>query len=92
MVDYDDVIKLKQFPRYWAFLREYTFHQWIPLTKASGTELWCFIWSAPEQTVKQTIETLEIRDAIALIMYDIAMFYHKLSYCILDNWAAVHSV
>ena len=21
---------------------------WIPLTKASGAELWCFLWSAPE--------------------------------------------
>ena len=32
-------------------------HQWIPPTKASGTELWGFLWSAPEQTVGQTIET-----------------------------------
>ena len=23
-------------------------HQWIPLTKASDAELWCFLWSAPE--------------------------------------------
>ena len=23
-------------------------HRWIPLTKASDAELWCFIWSAPE--------------------------------------------
>ena len=22
----------------------------IPLTKASGAELWCFLWSAPDQT------------------------------------------
>ena len=26
-------------------------HRWIPLTKASGTELWCFLWSALEHTV-----------------------------------------
>ena len=28
--------------------RELTGHRWIPLTKASGTELWCFLWSTPE--------------------------------------------
>ena len=33
---------------------ESTNHHWIPLT--SNTELWCFLWSAPEQTVEQTIE------------------------------------
>ena len=26
---------------------EFTDHQWIRLTKASDTELWCFLWSAP---------------------------------------------
>ena len=28
--------------------REFTGHQWIPWTKASDGELWCFLWSAPE--------------------------------------------
>ena len=42
--------------------------QWIPLTKASDAELWYFLWSAPEQTVEQTIETPVIWDAIALTM------------------------
>ena len=27
-------------------------HRWIPLTKASDAELWCFLWSAPQQTVE----------------------------------------
>ena len=27
--------------------REFAGHQWIPLTKASDAELWCFLWSAP---------------------------------------------
>ena len=31
---------------------EFTGHRWIPLTKASDAELWCFLWSAPEQTVE----------------------------------------
>ena len=27
---------------------EFTGHRWIPGTKASDAELWCFLWSAPE--------------------------------------------
>ena len=38
--------------------------RWIPLTNAS---LWCFLSSAHEQTVEQTIETAVIWDAMALI-------------------------
>ena len=34
------------------FCGEFTDHPWIPLTKASNAELWCFLWSAPEQTVE----------------------------------------
>ena len=41
--------------------------RWIPLTKPSDAQLWCFLWSAPQQTVEQTMETSVIRDAIALI-------------------------
>ena len=26
---------------------EFTCHRWIPLTKASDAELWCFLWYAP---------------------------------------------
>ena len=36
--------------------------------KASDSELWYLLWSAPEQTVEQTIETPVIWDAIALTM------------------------
>ena len=31
---------------------EFTGHRWIALTKASDAKLWCFLWSAPEQTVE----------------------------------------
>ena len=31
---------------------ESTGHRLIPLSKASDTELWCFLWSAPKQTVE----------------------------------------
>ena len=51
-------------PLWW----EFTGHRWIPLTKASDMELWYFLWSAPEQTVEQTMETPVIWDAISLIM------------------------
>ena len=27
-------------------------HRWIPRTKASDAELWCFLWSAPEWTLE----------------------------------------
>ena len=43
-------------------------HRWTPYTKAIDAELWCFLWSAPEQTTEQTIYTPLIWDAIALIM------------------------
>ena len=28
---------------------EFTGHRWIPLTKTSDAELWCFLWSELEQ-------------------------------------------
>ena len=28
--------------------REFPGHRWIPRKKASGVELWCFLWSVPE--------------------------------------------
>ena len=34
---------------------ESTGHRWIPLTMASDAKLWCFLWSASEQTTEQTI-------------------------------------
>ena len=47
---------------------ESTGDRWIPLIKASDAELWCFLWSAPEQTVEEKIEMQVICGAIALIM------------------------
>ena len=47
---------------------EFTGHRSIYLTNASDAELWCFLWSAPEQTAEQTMETQAIWDAIALII------------------------
>ena len=28
---------------------EFTCYRWVPLTKTSDTELWCFLWPAPEK-------------------------------------------
>ena len=42
---------------------ESTGHQLILLTKASDAELWCFLWSAPDQTIEQTTVTPVIWDA-----------------------------
>ena len=47
---------------------ESTDHRWIPLTKASDAELWCFLWRKPEQTAEQTLQMLVIWDAMAFIM------------------------
>ena len=62
----DDVIKWKHFPRYWTFVQG--IFRWPAHTKASDAELWCFLWSAPEPTLEQTMETPVIWDAIVRIM------------------------
>ena len=61
---HDDVIKRKYFPRYWLFVRGTTSDRWIPLTKASDAELWCFLWS---RLSKQSRHRM-IWDSITLIM------------------------
>ena len=53
---------------------ESTGHRWIPLKKTSDEELWCFLWSTPEQTIEQTIETPVSWDALALIMT--SLYWH----------------
>ena len=53
-ITHDDVIKWKHFQHYWPFVLG---HRWIPLTMASDAEFWCFLWSASEQMVEQTLQT-----------------------------------
>ena len=31
---------------------EFTGHRWIPCTKASDAEFWCFLWSSPEHAAE----------------------------------------
>ena len=45
---HDYVIKWKHFLRDWPFVRGIHRSQWIPQTKASDVEPWCFLWSASE--------------------------------------------
>ena len=51
-----------------AFCVEIHGDRWIPRTKASDAELWCFLWFPPEPTVGQAMDTPVIWDAIALII------------------------
>ena len=37
---------------------EFTVNRWIPHTKASDAELWCFLWSAPKHWRRWWVETL----------------------------------
>ena len=76
---HDDVIKWKSFRVTGSLWGESSGHRWTPHSKASGVELWRFLWSAPEQTIEQAIETLVIRDAMALIMTSLQWWYATLS-------------
>ena len=40
----------------------------FPTQKASNAQLWYLLWSAPEATIEQTMETPVISNAITLIM------------------------
>ena len=57
---HDNVIKWKHFPRYCPLVRVIHRLRWIPLTKASDAELWCFLWSAPVQTLITVMVTFNI--------------------------------
>ena len=52
-VFHDDDIKWKHFRVTGHLCGEFTGHRWIPHTKASDAELWCFLWSASEWLSKQ---------------------------------------
>ena len=56
-------------------LGETTGHWWIPLTKASDVALWYFLWSGPEQTIKQTIEIDMETDTPFRFVFFIVCFY-----------------
>ena len=55
--------------------RELTSHRWIPCKKARDAELWCFLWSVPQETVEQTMEIPVILDAIAFFMASLVVLH-----------------
>ena len=57
---HDDVIKWKHFPRYWLNVSGIHRLTVVRLTKSSGSELWCFLWSVSVQTNEKTIETRKV--------------------------------
>ena len=65
---HDDIIKWKHFLYYWPSVRGIN----RSMVYSSHKGQWCtalmFLWSAPEQTVEQTIKMPVIWDAIVLIM------------------------
>ena len=66
---YDDVIKWKHFPRYWAICAGNSPASGeFPAQKASDAELSCFLWSVSKLMVEKTIMRLVIWDTIAPIM------------------------
>ena len=74
-----NVLKWKHCPRYRSFVTGIHRSPVVSPTKASDAELWCFLWSVPEQTVEQTIETPLIWDSIALIMTSLLFLGYILS-------------
>ena len=51
---HDDVIKWKHLTRYWPFVRgKFTGQRWVPHTKASDAERWCFLWSAQKKRLSK---------------------------------------
>ena len=48
LLSHDNVMKWKHFLRYWPLCGEFTGDRWIPRTKASDADIWCFLWSARE--------------------------------------------
>ena len=69
---------------------EFTGHRWIPLTKASDAELWCFLWSAPYAWVNNS-EVGDLRrhrahyDVIVMPIWQFltqySRFWHKRNQC-----------
>ena len=64
---------------------ESTGHRWIPLTKASNAERWCFLWCAPQQTAEQTVDMLVIWDAMSLIMASLKWFISSIQELIMQG-------
>ena len=65
---------------------ESTGDRWIPLTKASDVELWCFLWSVPEQTLEQAIKTLRWEIFIKKNQMGMLMMEHFENLPVMMSW------
>ena len=65
---HDDVIKWKHFPRNWPFVQGIHRSPVNSPRKGQWRRAWCFLWSTPEQTLEETLETPVVWEAIMLIM------------------------
>ena len=55
VLQHDDIMKWKHFPRYWPFVGGIHRTRWSPRTKASDAKLWCFLDLRPNiQLSKQS--------------------------------------
>ena len=68
VANHDDVIKWIYFRCQCSFVSGIQRSPVDSLTKVSDGQRRCFLWSAPEQTVEQTIKTPVVWDAMMLIM------------------------
>ena len=68
VANHDDVIKWIYFLCQCSFVSGIQRSPVDSLTKVSDAQRRCFLWSAPEQTVEQTIKTPVVWDAMLLIM------------------------
>ena len=89
---HDDVIKWKPFPRYWPFV--WGIHHRslvvVPFTNASDAELWCFLWSVPEQTVANNRDADDLRCHRA--HYDVTVMHWSYTPPYLSwIWKRIHS-
>ena len=97
---HNDVIKWKHFQRYWPFVRGIHRHRWIPRTKASDAELWCFLWSAPWingwVNIREAADLSRhcaYHDVIVVAMFPFATMGHAWTVSIpRDQWLGIESV
>ena len=66
-------------------------HRWIPITKASDAELWCFLCCSSEQTVEWIINTSMIWDTIALIMTSMSLVKCMKGAVLLKNYIHMYN-
>ena len=69
---------------------EVTVDRWIPLTKASDVELWCFLWFAPWINNRKAGDLrLHRADYDVIVMNELRPVAHKQQFCYLYNQSPI---